>query len=348
MHMKCYWRDIWHEVMLHIQGYWSDIKNEMVLKWYYTFRNIEVILHISLQLVLLFPRDTNPKSKATIAALVMFGPFNPREANWWKIRETWQMEDNLFSNPCLPESLADILRCTPLFPRAAGELLPGHLSAVPRVSLLGFRWMLSRFLPRVVQLAPVGLPPPRRRRRSAAAAAAAPEMVVLLRRDTGPLASALSLIPAAVLLHPPASHRCSGWYEACAERGEPVSQRWLRWRSFIRSRCSLTAGLPGLHKFRISFVIVGFPAQIVSYCKIRTSDTSAFTEPFVIGKIKYDFFKTYFLCSFRHVNPYCMYSSNHFLFPCSTDIKAQRDQLQPMMTSRLIRVGWIYFVLQKV
>ena len=25
-----------------------------------------------------------------------------------------------------------------------------------------------------------------------------------------------------------------------------------------------------------------------------------------------------------------------------------RDQLQPMMTSRLIRVGWIYFVLQKV
>ena len=43
---------------------------------------------------------------------------------------------------------------------------------------------------------------------------------------------------------------------------------------------------------------------------------SAFTEPFVIGKIKYDFFKTYFLCSFIHVNPYCTYSSNDFF--CST------------------------------
>ena len=43
---------------------------------------------------------------------------------------------------------------------------------------------------------------------------------------------------------------------------------------------------------------------------------SAFTEPFVIGKIKYDFFKSYFLYSFIHVNPYCIRPTTFFF--CST------------------------------
>ena len=136
-------------------------------------------------------------------------------------------------------------------------------------------------------------------------------------------------------------------------------QATLNYNKRFRSCCccswftALKIVLNALEQWFLTLLEVLNPASFIS----------AFTEPFVIGKIKYDFFKTYFICSFIHVNPYCTYSSNHFLFLLAERLKENhkwrtittatsrllsslqhrhqsqamwRDQLQPMMAKRSV------------
>ena len=77
--------------------------------------------------------------------------------------------------------------------------------------------------------------------------------------------------------------------------------------------CFLENSFNCIHTYALYYILYQWFLTLLEELN-PASFISAFTEPFVIGKIKYDFFKTYFLCSFIHVNPYCMYSSNHFLF----------------------------------